>query len=282
MSSYAGNCYELVAEIRRGLNDYSTAKVQGSDTTGPFSNETIVKATNDSQKYLFDLLFTRMPHLFLKSTSLTASSGVFTLPSDFFKVKRLENEDKVKISPISVDQRHLNSGDGSKYLYYRKGNTLVSDYDGLGDTYTLFYYTRPRNLNLGQVSTAAANSMTLASTARAEADYYNNMKVEDITDGNVYTISDYTAAKVATIAGTPGTADYYGLIPEMPEEFHHLIGQRALMKLKSLPQAVVPVSAVELALFKEDLVETIRSYCGNVEIGDGTMEDIIYDLDPIY
>ena len=280
MSSYL-NAYEIVAKVRRAVNEYSTGKMQATDTSGPFSNELILDAIHDAQKFIFDLLFVRCPHLFLSSSDLTGSSSVYTLPSDFLKLRRFETSDKVKISLISVDGRHLNDNGGSKYLYYRQGNTLVIDKDGLGDTCTIWYYTRPRRIDMGKVQTGGVLSMTLATSARKEVDYYNNMIIEDITADFSSTISDYSAARVATIAATAGTADYYGIVPELPEEFHHLISRRAIMIMKGYPQNTVPLVRTEYEMFKEDLVETIRSYVGDLDIGDVTPEDVFMDLEPL-
>lgn len=281
MSTYIGNCYELVAEVRRAIREYSTAKLQGTDTSGAFLNEQIIKAINDAQKYLFDILFTRMPFLFLTSASLVGSNSIYTLPSDFFKLRRFETADKVKIKLISVDDQRLSDSQGSKYIYRRQGNTLIVDMQSLSDTCTIYYYKRPRNITMDKVQTGGALSMTLATTARKESDYYKNMTIEDITGDFTDTISAYSSARVATIAQTAGTADYYGIVSELPEQFHHLIGQRAALKMRVMPQSVTPPTPMELGLFKEDLVESIRSYAGTVDTGDQDIHDVILDLDPL-
>ena len=282
MSSYY-NAYEIASQVRRGLNEFSTARVQGTDTTGAYPNEEILRAINDAQKLLFDLLFVRVPHLFLSSASLTASASVLTLPADFFKLRRLENSDKVKINPISVDSRHLNESEGSNYLYYRKGNTLRIDKDSVGSIFTLWYFTRPRRLDFGSASAGGALSITLAAAnSRAEADYYNGMVIEDITAGFYSTISDYTAARAATISATAAASDYYGLVSELPEEFHHLIGRRALLQMRSSVVSVLPPSTADLEMFQEDLIESIRSYCGDeLDKGDMTPEETFLTLEPM-
>lgn len=281
MSTYIGNCYELVAEVRRAVREYSTAKLQATDTSGAFLNEQIIKAINDAQKFLFDILFTRMPFLFLTDADLVGSASVYTLPSDFFKLRRFETADKVKIKLVTVDDQRLSDSGGSKFIYYRKGNTLVVDYQNLGDTCKIYYYKRPRMITMGKAQTGGALSITLATEARKEADYYNNMIIEDITADFAVTISDYSAARVATIAQTAGTADYYGIVSELPEEFHHLIGQRAALRMRVTPQSTIPPTAAEIGFFKEDLIESLRSYAGTVDEGDQDIHDIVLDLDPL-
>jgi hypothetical protein len=278
MSEYTNNTYELVAEIRRAIKDYSTGKVQGTDTSGPFSNEIIVKYINDAQKFLFDILFARQRHLFLTSASITGSSSEYTLPANFFKLRLFETSAHVQIHPIPVTQRHLNDDGGSKYLYYRTGKILRVDKDSLADVNTLWYYTRPREITMGKVQTGGALSMTLATTARKEVDYYNGMYIEDITGDWSAEISDYSTARVATVAATAGTADYYGIVSELPEEFHRLIGRRAGLYMKTLPDSPVQVSPAELKLFEQDLIETVRSFCGDAD--DETMEEQILNLEP--
>ena len=273
------NCYKIAADVRRAIGDYSVEKVQGKDLTGPYLNETIINAINGAQKYLFDLLFVRRPHLFLTSTTLTGSSSEYTLPSDFFKLRLFETSEHVQIHPIPVTQRHLNDDGGSKYLYYRKGAILRVDKDSLADVNTLWYYKRPRNITMGRVQTGGALSMTLATSARAELSYYVNMIIENVTADFSSTISAYTAARVATVTGTAGVADFYGLVSELPEEFHHLISRKADLLLRSSPvKGIVPVSPADLKLFQDDLVETIRSYCGSAD--DETIEEQILNMEP--
>lgn len=282
MSTYT-NAYEIASQIRRGINEFSTAKTQGTDTSGAYFNEEILRSINDAQKFLFDIIFTRVPHLFLTSASITAVSSVLTLPTDFFKLRRLENSRGVKINPIGVDGRHLNEQQGSKFLYYRKGNTLIIDHDGSGEIYTLWYFKRPRRLDFGKVQTASANSITLATSARAEADYYNNMIIEDVTADVYKTITAYSSARVATIAATPATTDYYGLVSELPEEFHHLISSRGLLKMRGSINSILPPTVADIGIFKEELVESVRSYCGDdLDKGDVTPEDVFLDLEPIF
>ena len=278
MSTYQ-NAYEIASQIRRGLNEFSTAKVQATDTSGAYPNEEILRAINDAQKFLFDIVFTRNPHLFLTSASLTAVNSVLTLPADFFKLKRLENSDKAQIHPIGVEQKARSNEQASKFLYYRKGKTLVIDQSGSGETYTLWYYTRPRRLDFSKVAAAGALSLTLATSARAEADYYNNMIIEDVTADVYKEITDYSSARVATIAATPATTDYYGLVSDLPEEFHHLIPSQGLIRMRTSINSVLPPTTVDLKLFQDDLVESVRSFCGDdIDKGDVNPEDIFLDL----
>ena len=274
--SSKNNCYELVAEVRRAVNDYSESKLKATDTSGAFSNETIIKAINDAQKFLFDIVFTRQPHLFLTSANLTGVASVYTLPADFFRLIRFQTADNYKIGPVNIHQLHITGDGGSKYSYYRKGNTLILDKDGITDVCKLWYFTRPRHVTMGKVQTGGSLSMTLSLAARLEANYYNSMEIEDITGDKIGTISAYTAARVATVDFTAGTADYYGIVPEIPEPFHGLIGRRAALLLKDFSQSPVKATRIEVDMFMQDLAETVRSFMGD---DDRTIEDVILQLE---
>lgn len=279
MPTYIGNCYELLKEVRIGLNDYSDDKLNGTVTTGAFQNSSLMRKINDAQRHIWAVLFARMPHLFLTSTSLTGTSSVYTLPSDFYKLRRFENSDKVKINPISVDEKHIANYDGNKYLYYRKGNTLVIDKDSVTDAHTLWYFKRVRDLDQGKATAGAASSITLAATARKEADYYNNMVIEDITADLTSTISDFSNARVATITGTAAANDYYGIVSELPEDFHHLIAPLALIMAKQQLKAPERPGSLEMSLFNDMLAEALRPFVGQFD-SDKTTEDTFFDFEP--
>ena len=275
MSTYI-NAYELLSLVRYGINEHSTAYVTGSDTTGRWQNTQIMQEINNSQRFLHGVLFKRFPDEFLTSTTLTVSSSLASLPADFFKLRRLENSDEVKINPINLDEK---TGSG-EYFYYRYGNYIKFDQDDYSDTPTLWYYTRPRDLNQGQEAAAGALTITLAPTARAEADYYNGMVIEDVTAGWTDTISDYTAARKCTIGTQTSTdGDYYGLVSELPEFFHHLIAPRATLMLQSSPQSENKADKAQYQDFQDMLVSTLQAYAGTYD-GDVNIQDMIYNFNP--
>jgi len=194
------NCYKILEDLRHVLDEHSDAYVQGSDTSGAFQNSYLISEINRAMRFLFGALFKRKPEQFITSASLTASSSVLTLPWDFGAVALLRDSDGNKVYPISVHLLHRDGVTGSKRLYRRVGNTLVIDQDSVSDTYTLYYFTKPRDITMGQSSAGSALSLTLATSAKAIADYYNGMTIENITDDWTDTISDYSAARVATLA----------------------------------------------------------------------------------
>jgi len=274
MSTY-DNCYDIIAEIRRDINEYSEALVQGADE-GAFSNELITQKINLAQTYLYNLLFKRMKHHFRVEVSLTGVDSVFTLPANFGALEWLKDDNGYQVYPM--EPKDISPSGTSKRHYYRKGNTLILDKDGCTDDFTLFYRWKPRKIFAGKSTAGAATSITFPTTASKIVDFYNDMLIENITQDWADTISDYSTARVATITETAAKDDYFGLVSELPEMFHHLITQRASMLLRaSSPLAQNPVTPVENSLFQEDLLETLRAYAGQDE--DVDMMEIFTDFD---
>lgn len=256
------NCYQILEEVRRGLKAYSTAYMQGTDTTGAFNNDDIVNKINDAQRFLFDLLVNEDPQYFFKKTTLTPVASVITLPSDFYRIRRLEDANGLKIYPQSLDHKQDSGHAGSKYRYYWQGGNIYIDYDAYTDSTTLYYIFRPVDLTQGMTSAGGALSVTLATTAKAITDYYNTVVIENVTDAWVDTISDYTAARVATVAQTWAASKYYGTVSQLPEAFHPFIARKATILMKQQPQSIEPPSQIEMVDFANDLAERMKSFFG--------------------
>jgi len=171
--------------------------------------------------------------LFYGEASLTGVNSVFTLPADFGRVILFRDENGNKVFPMqSQEERRLVSSSGRQRIYYRMGNTLVLDKTGVSKTYTLIYIKKPRDVHHGMASAGGALSITLATAAPKIVDYFNGMTIENKTKDWVDTISDYSTARVATLAAqTAAASDYYGIVPELPEWSHHLISPRASYKV---------------------------------------------------
>lgn len=280
MATYEGNAYELLSNVRRQLNDYSTALVQATDTSGAFLNAFLLDQINDAQKQLHAILLRYIPEEFLASASIVGSSSVFTLPWNFGRVVELRDSNGRKVHPAPV--RHLpptsQVSGASKNMYYRKGQTFVVFKSGVSDTYTLYYRTKPREIHSGKASAGATTSLTLdADYSKLVADYYNGMDIENVTDGSVDTISDYSAARVATIAGTGEANDYYGIVSELPETFHHLIAPRAaLLAAQRSSVAEEKPTPADWRIWENILHDALVAYGVNE---DERPEDIWCDLD---
>lgn len=267
------NCYDIIADVRRDINEYSVAYVQGADI-GAFSNELITQKINLAQAFIYNLLFNRKPHFFRKEVSLTAVDSVFTLPTDFADLEWFKDENGTQVYPMKINE--ISPNGTSENLYYRKGNELTLDKSGSTKTYTLFYKWKPRKIFSGKSTAGASASITFPTEASKLVDFYNNMVIENITQDWVDTITDYTTGRVATIVETAAKDDYFGLVSELPSVFHHLLAPRASMLLRaSSPIGQNKVEKSEITLFQEDLVETFRAYAGSSE--DVNMHEIFTD-----
>lgn len=273
------NCYALLEEVRTELNEYSVEFCQGTDISGAYDNSDIVRKLNTAQRFIFNLLFVRFPELFLTSSNVTGSSGVYTIPSDLFRLSNIVNSNGDKIYPISVKSKHVSGSAGSANQYYRSGNTIVID-DGSSNTLTFHYYKAPKELNQGQSKGGGATSITLANTAKGTADYYNNVIIENVSDNWYDTITDYTAARVATIATRCSAGKFYGTVSELPEDFHHLISKRASIMLKNQVVSPQDIKVPEMGDFKEDLIETLRAFTGSWG-SDVSPDEMFYDFRPM-
>ena len=258
------NCYEILSDVRHGINEHDSSYMDATDTTCAHTNDWLVKCINKAQRYLYNVLIRRIPGEFLEETDLTASSSVFTLPWNFGRLRYFKDDKGRQVHPIQSEDRRLTNESGSDNLYYRKGNTLVLDKAGLSSTYTLEYWKKPRDIHQGKASAGAATSITLQTTAKLLADYYNGMIMENITAAWVDTIDDYTAALVATISETGTADDYYGIVSEIPEMFHTLISGKAVHIAKAeSPISQEKPTAQAISLWVEELAEVLRSFAGS-------------------
>ena len=277
MPTHIGNCYEILSQIRYGLNEFSSAKVQGTDTTGAFQNEEILRQINNSQYYLWSILVEQFPEYFMKvGQSLSFVASVATLPSDCFKIREILDTDGYPIFPINYDNRHIASETGSKFRYYRYGNTIRVDQDSITETGSISYVSRCRELDTG----AASATNTLATTAKAIANYYNDMMFENITDSTVDTITAYTAARVVTATASLTSGDYYGIVSDLPAIFHPLISEYAILQLKKNPKSPLAVTVADVQLFSQMLQSSLKSFAGiqNTDVG---IDSIINDFAPV-
>ncbi len=293
MPTYSGNAFELLSQVRYGINDYSTAKMQGTDTTGPFQNTELMRHINNAQYHIWSILFEQMPEIFLKNDDITFTESEATLPADCFKIREILNSDLQVISSINLGERLS----GNRFHYYRYGNKIRIDYattmsglfendpsgdvqPSIADTGSIWYYSRCRELEMGMTSAGGALSATLATTAKKVVDYYNDMDIEDVTNDAVDTITDYTTARVATVSNTWAASRYYGIVSELPAIFHPLISEYALIQVKKNPKSPVQPTKADFQLFNEMLTSTMKSYAGTQNT-DLSLDNMINDFRPV-
>ena len=165
------NAYQILYDVRENVNEGGTAYVEASDTSGLYSNSFLMQRINESQKFIYASLMKYKPDHFLKSASVSVVSSVITLPWDYGATVMLKDENGFKVSRSSVAVLPTVGAEGSDKLYYHKGNTLVLNKANHTATYTLWYWTKPRELHHGQTTAGGALSMTLAADAKLIDDY---------------------------------------------------------------------------------------------------------------
>lgn len=267
------NAYDILKNVREGLNESSTALLQGTDTSGKFSNNFLLDKINRAQRVIYARVFTRLPEIFQTDTDVTVSNGVITLPWDYGMIRRLEDEDDLKVFPVDLDKKPVLGQSGSDRLYRRQGNTLVLNDTSINTTYHLWYYKKPRDLDTGK----APSADTLATSAKAIEDYYNNMTIEDITDDQSATITDYTSARVITSGITLAQNSYYGIVSDLPEMLHHLIAPLAVIMAKAMhPVSPEKPTRMEVDLFRTEFADALNAF-GHKE-GDMDIESLFTDF----
>ena len=137
MSTY-DNCYKIVEDVRDDIGEYSEDIVRGT-TEGEFRNAWIIRMANNAQRRLYGGLLRRIPEQFLSSIAASVSSSSFTLPWDFGRLVRYEDENGYKVYRSDVNALPISGGIGSDKLYYRQGNTLILNKTGVTETYKLWY-----------------------------------------------------------------------------------------------------------------------------------------------
>lgn len=276
------DCFNLVADMRRTLNEYSTAYILGTDTTGKYKNDYLLRCLNRANRYLYSLLLKRRPEWFLESTTLTAVNSVFILPEDFGTVQFFTDTDGIQVFPMGVATRKRASETGTTRYYTRVGNTFVLDQDGVTDTYNLWYQRRFRDLIFASIGTGAAASLPMGAYASRINDYYNSIKVAHIDDTTletdfIDTITDYTGStQTAVISGTSVTDSWYGTFSEIPEEFHHLLSPKAVQIVKAeFPVAQEKPTRSEIAGWEEEFESVLSGFPSNEDI---PIEEIFEDF----
>jgi len=271
------NCYDILAEVRQGLNEYSTALLQASSTSGAYLNNYLVKKINASQGFLYALLFRVKPELFLTApTNITVTSSVITKPSDFYKLYELRDQNGNKVYRSDARDLPVAGGTGLSNLYYEQGNYFRLNKEGVSETYKITYYTKPRELTQG----SAPSNNTLATSAKAIADYYNGIILEDITGDAVMTITDYTDGRVITASKTLAKDSFYGTVSELPESLHQFIAPKAVQLINiEFPIAQGSPSgasllSVELNDLDNRILNEIIALTGDVDVD---IDDIFSD-----
>lgn len=256
------NLYTILADVRMELNEYSSDYMTGVDTSGQFLNAYLVSKINTAYRQLWAILAKRIPAEFTASATLTPTSSVLTLPSDFGAVIELRDSAGEKINPVAI-QNQRRQGD-NQYEYYRSGLTLVINSSSVSGAYTLIYLRKCRNLIMGAATVTTGPTVVTFPAGEPVADLYNGQTCYNITSGLAGTITDYSAEKVVTTSLVFANTNIYATVPEIPEPFHQFINTLALHLIKAgYVLSPVGVNGAEASLWSNGLGDVLDMYAND-------------------
>ena len=232
----------------------------GEATAAHWSDRELLSNLNIEQRKLAFMIGKAPGDWLTKSDSVTPVASVIDLPIDCAKVVYLE--ETVSGAPISwnvnISERRVSRlGQGSFALgnleAYPLMDQVVINQDSYTTACTLWYQIRVPDLHVGTASTGAATSITLDDNdgagvssggfgAKKIADYYNGVGLVCTGGtgvGTVDTITDYTAARVATVTGTYDNTSIYGTVSMLPEESHTVMLLGAVLKALAKPSSAI-------------------------------------------
>jgi hypothetical protein len=249
------NSYEQIMTMRDFL---------GEQVPAHWTDRFLLTCLNQVQEKITQKIAKAPGGWLVTSEDVTPVASVVTLPTDCAKPVYMEV--KSNGAPISfnveVGERRVSRRSDIYNTYtiqssmleaYREFNQIVVNRDSYTDECTLWYQFKVPDLHVGLASAGGTTSLTLSANdgpygdmgfgAKAIADYYNSAKIAVVSgtgSGTITTISDYTAARVATTAaGTFGDDSVYGTISRLPEQCHHLMWLEAAMIALSKPASMM-------------------------------------------
>ncbi len=277
------NAYELITEFRDAVGE-DVAIDKESSHTGRFKYPTILRWLNRGQMEVQQLLVSLDDRYFLTATAQDGieDQNYYPLPPDclmgrVLMVERVEGERRYAYWPIDMEEKEayrLSSVSGLAYhgrLEIRGGEVLLYPSPPAGTNNVVIYHNRRlADLDFGPVPSNAGNTdLTLNSTARPLAHYYDNYRVSIVGSGSARdqtrTITNYTAARVCTVDQwdtNPTTADYYAVECELGEDFERL------MVVKAVMMAMRRDSRAELSLFQQEHDELVASIISSLHSRD--------------
>ena len=227
------NAYDMFLEIRDSIGESSAAH---------WNNRTILRKMIQAQRRLWQQLCEEPDDWFTTSANLTPSSSVVTLPDDCAKPVYMEDKSTGAEIPLrgTVRERRLGRPEASG-LYsgvidaYALKDSIEINVPSYSNQVTLWYVQRLRDLHFGEAGAASAsnliefdNGSSSELSPHYEDDYYNNAEIEVQSSANAAafkdTITDYVASsRLATITNTGASGQFYGTVPQIPEEGHYLM-----------------------------------------------------------
>lgn len=250
------NAYEIFREIRDGI---------GEETAAHWSDLSILRKMNQAQKILWQDMLKTTGDWFLTSIDVVPDAeSTIVFDRNLGRVVYMEIKGSRSEIPIigTVREKRLSQGvsltpsDLGLSAYF-VGSGLKVNLPNFTDTVTLWFQERLLDMHFGVAGPNSAISqihldMNLA--PNFATNYYKDLGIEVWTftglpkiESKVLTYD--SATNIATFDGTevanPG--DFYGTVPQLPEEGHHIIGLDVMNKCLLKPGSSFDIEYVKLS-----------------------------------
>jgi len=243
------NTYEILESLRDNI---------GEKVEKHWSNKLLIRVINiEHRKLASKVLNSPGDWLLKKSSSLTPSSSIITLPSDCVRPAYMEEVSSGRPIPIrgTVRERRLERMAGTSLSTgnveaYLVGNTVEVNQDSFSNAVYVWYQKRVVDLHAGLCSNdtdATHVGFQLSLWPSGEDDYYNGITIEvrdqDTDVLNVSTtITDFVGttgvAEVGSVLVTPASGDFYGTVSQLPEELHDFILLASTVRVLAKPSSI--------------------------------------------
>ena len=255
------NAYDLLTDLRDML---------GESTASHWSDREILRTINRIQKRIYMRMSMTMGDWFVKkSSSLTPSAGVISIPSDCAKPIYLEEVSSGVEIPItlSVRDRATTKSYPLGGVYADPAAYVVMDEIHINDSsyvtpVYLWYDKKCIDLHAGTAATGSTGSSLIIADGYGHSqidDYYNNLYVEIVSGtgvGNKARITDYVASSRAlTVETTVSTDTVYGMVSLLPDEAYDAWFSRAYVSLLCKAAGVVDEEFIRSAQYEARAAE---------------------------
>jgi len=243
------NAYEMLEMVRDNV---------GEKEASHWSDKLLVRRINIEHREVSRLVLDSPGDWLLKkSSSITPSDSIITLPTDCVRVAYVEEVSSGRNVPIrgTIRERRLGRQPGTQlgggviegYFY---GSYIEINADAYDVPVYVWYQQRVPDLHAGKCGNgtgATAVILEAQNWPNGQDDYYNEQYIE-VRDEGTYVlnarcvISDYVGSTfTATIANptvAPTVNDLYGTVSQLPEELHNWIVLRASVRALAKPSSV--------------------------------------------
>lgn len=242
------NAYEMLELLRDNI---------GEKKEDHWKDRILLRRLNAEQREVARYLLDSPGDWLLKrSSSITPSSSLITLPTDCVRPAYIEEVSSGRNIPISGTIRERRVGripgttlsSGTVEAYFR-GEYIEVNQDSYAVPVYVWYQPRIPDLHAGECGNGTgATSIVFESQNWPSGvdDYYNSSYVEvrDEKDHKLNVrqqITDYDGgtftATIASAAVTPAVNDFYGTVSLLPEELHNWVVLRATVRALAKPSS---------------------------------------------